>query len=210
MEIVNDIFTYPCGIHFVTPGICSKLASLKALESPQCNQQITCSRFRCGHSITIPCSLKNAAEDFAPGSVLTRNKNPNSAQSIVESIIPYCEAERELKDCRELVSYRYVCDHIRTDVPCSIAFSWSADNELELPCEQVTAFKNPICEHQGSAPCFEIELMRKWNPWTSKIKPIIKEYVKKHDGDNEAILAHTMIENLTMKLDQPPKGVFKK
>ena len=205
-ETVTDIFTYPCGLHHVTPGKCSKLTALQAMEKPKCNQQITCSRYRCGHSITIPCALKRAAEESSPGEVLPRKQA--NIQSLVESHIQYCDPERDLKMCPELVSYRYACGHVKKDVLCGFAFSWAADNGSEKPCEEMTAFTNSVCGHQSSAPCFEVKLMQDWNPWAKLKKPEIKEYVCRHDENNEAVIGYAMSEQLELKLDTPPKGVY--
>lgn len=57
-ETVKDIYTYPCNEHFAFPSKCFELTRLLEQKNPQCNEQITCERFRCGHSVSIPCFLK--------------------------------------------------------------------------------------------------------------------------------------------------------
>ena len=63
----NEEFTYPCGLHKVRPGKCFELTTLQRTENPRCNQQVTCTRFRCGHKVSLPCYLKKTAEKFSPG-----------------------------------------------------------------------------------------------------------------------------------------------
>jgi hypothetical protein len=193
---VNSPFMYPCGEHFLTPSKCFELTKLLELTNPQCQRQITCNRFRCGHSVSIPCHLKKSVVGFRPGQTLKRDpKNDHPAQLLVESHIPYCSAESELTNCTQLVSYKYLaCGHVRPNVACSTAFSWAADNDLEAECEQSVSFKNPVCGHEATGRCFEIDLIKEWQPWSGKVKPAIKEYVWRHDQDNEPINGYSMKE----------------
>ena len=203
----DNVFTYPCGVHQVAPSKCHELTDLLKQENPKCHKQVTCSRFRCGHSISIPCYLKKVAEEESPGDRLKINKDQ---QSIVESQITYCEDEREIKACTDLVSYRYnACGHIRNNVECKLAFSWAADNDKAVPCNKIDNFENPVCGHKGSAPCFEIDLIRNWKPWAKQEKPKINEFVSGLDENKESVIAYSMVEE-KLKIEKIPRGVAQK
>lgn len=201
---VNDVFTYICGIHETKPKKCCDLEKLKA-TNPKCSQQISCTRYRCSHKITVPCFLKQSVEAFSPGNVLP------AGQSTVHSDIEYCDPENEIQACNELVNYEYKqCSHIKIGIKCSEAFLWAADNEKQLPCRQAIEFLNPVCGHQNKALCFEADLMRLWKPWNGieATKPKLTEYVVKHDEENKPIIAYSMDED-ALALRPPPKEVSK-
>ena len=182
-ENVQEIFVYPCGLlsHSVKPSVCHELTKLQQLDNPKCNKQITCSRFRCSHTVSVPCYLKKSIEMIKVGSVLKADLN---GKMIVASNVQYCQGESEISQCQERVGYRYqLCGHIRLDLPCGIAFSWASDNDLEEPCQELITFTNNVCGHEGKAACFEVQSMQSnWNPW-SKVqnKPLLKEFVLKLD-----------------------------
>lgn len=201
--VVNDVFTYSCGIHNIKPNICSKLTLLKTSD-PKCTQQITCSRYRCSHSVTIPCFLKKSAEAFAPGTVLAAD------QHTIYSHVDYCDAEIDLPNCKEMVNYLYKeCGHLRKSVGCSDAFSWAANNDIQPACNQLIEFNNPVCGHQNKAQCYEIVSMRTWNPWSVEAeKPKLSEYVLEHDENNEPVIAYSIDEKV-FKLNPQPKEVSK-
>lgn len=116
-----------------------------------------------------------------------------------------------MNECTELVSYRYEdCGHVRPSVKCPEAFSWAVDNDLELPCDHMDLFSNPICGHELQGECHQIKLIRAWDPWanTNAKRPICSEYVYGHDEENGVILAYSVDEeDLSFKLS-PPKGIM--
>jgi len=201
---VEEIFTYSCGVHVTKPKLCCDLERLKE-ANPRCSQQITCSRFRCSHKVTIPCFLKKSAQAFLPGIVLP------AGQSIIYSDIEYCDPENGIPACNELVNYLYKhCGHLRIGIKCSEAFSWAANNEKQLKCTEAIEFRNPTCGHLNKALCFEADLMHSWNPWdrNEAAKPKLTEYVINHDEENKPIIAYSMDEKI-LELKPPPKEVSK-
>lgn len=200
---VDDVFTYSCGIHQKKTNKCCELTRL-ITNNPKCTQQITCSRYRCAHKLTIPCFLKDKAEAYSPGEILP------AGQTTIYSNIEYCDAEIDTQACNEMVNYQYKnCGHLRMGVQCSTAFSWAEDNEKQLDCFQKIDFNNPVCGHRNKALCYETDLMSLWNPWTNEAtKPKLAEYVLKYDENNQPIIAYSMDEK-DLKLNGAPKHVSK-
>jgi hypothetical protein len=200
---VDDVYTYTCGVHKIKPNKCSELTSLKT-RNPKCNQQVTCARYRCGHELSIPCYLKESAETSSPGRRLTPGQNT------IQSQIEYSDPEIGIPACNVLVNYQYEkCGHLRMGVKCSEAFFWAANNEKELDCTQKIDFNNPVCRHQNKALCYEIDLIRQWNPWTNEpVKPKLTVFALNYDEDNKPIIAYSM-EETNLKLQPAPKNVSK-
>jgi len=210
---VSDIFTYPCGLHTIVPGKCSRLTALRNMANPKCNKQVTCFRYRCGHSVTIPCYLKDDAQRAIPGNVIEKNVETSNqrilSQSTVHSELSYCEPENNLTKCTEFVSYRYSsCSHLLSDVLCYDAFNWAEDNDQAPLCKQIVEVANPICGHKTKIQCCQTELIRNWNPWENQTKPKITEYVIKYDENNEPIIGYS-IEEQELNLKQAPIDISK-
>ena len=63
---VDNLFTYPCGVHSVKVGVCSKYTALLAIEKPKCTQLVPCARYRCGHNTIVQCHLKYSVQGAEP------------------------------------------------------------------------------------------------------------------------------------------------
>jgi len=63
---VDNLFTYPCGVHSVKVGVCSKYTALMAIDKPKCTELFPCARYRCGHITVVQCHLKYSVQGAEP------------------------------------------------------------------------------------------------------------------------------------------------
>ena len=63
---VDNLFTYPCGVHSVKVGVCSKYTTLMAIDKPKCTELLPCARYRCGHITVVQCHLKHSVQGVEP------------------------------------------------------------------------------------------------------------------------------------------------
>lgn len=207
---VDDTFTFSCGVHETKPNVCSELTRLNQ-TNPECMRETVCTRFRCSHKIMLPCNMKKYAEQFSHGRVLT------PGESIVISSIQYCDEERKIKPCNEIINYKYEeCSHIRGGVKCSEAFLWASDNEKQPGCKQIIDFVNPICGHSNKAPCHDVTIIlnkvksNEWVPWPNQNKkPQVIEYVLDHDENNIPNHGYSIKEESLESQPQKPNGISK-
>lgn len=201
---VDKIFTYQCGQHSIKPGTCSKYTTLLEADNPKCTELIPCSRRRCGHKIVAPCHLKSAIQGPSPAHEKLDTVT-GTEQKIIKSNIDYYETEEGMSKCTELVSYWYNhCGHLRSGVQCSSAFTWAANNDLELSCEELVCLKSPVCGHDLKIKCYLVDLVKDWNPWVNIKKPTVTRYVRRLDENKEPIFAYSLNEkDLNFKLTLP-------
>ena len=122
-------------------------------------------------------------------------KTDQVCQHIVESHVSYCQAERGINNCSELVTYQYkACGHTRSNIKCSVAFSWAEDNDLALPCDHLTNFNSPLCGHILTDKCHVRDLMHDWSPWVDQVKPATTEYVARLDENKQSVIGYSINE----------------
>jgi hypothetical protein len=61
---IDTVYTYACGVHSTSAGICSKYTELEKTK-PQCEKKVACRRFRCGHEAVVACCAKELAEKMS-------------------------------------------------------------------------------------------------------------------------------------------------
>ena len=201
---IDNTFTYPCGIHSVKPKVCSEYTALLEATNPKCAELISCSRRRCGHTVVAACHFKAVIQGVSADSPRL-DTSAETNQKIVKSNMDYYETEQGISKCTELVSYRYNdCKHLRSDMKCFEAFSWAANNELELSCDKIVKFVSPVCGHDLEMKCNVVDLMKDWKPWVNINKPNVTKYVSRFDENKEPVHAYSINEkDLNFKLTLP-------
>lgn len=196
---VDELFEYPCKIHRVAPGTCSKLRKFKENTEIKCPEHVTRSRYRCGHDVTLPCHQSHLVNQFLPCSRLENTEN------VVLFDGDYCETERGIDECVQLVSYRYECGHECKNVSCSDAFKWANDNEIAALCETNIETTNAICQHELSIKCSLSQKIIGWSPWNGH-DPITSETISGFDESNDPIISESMDEH-ELKIAKLPNGI---
>ncbi|KAI0561167.1 DNA2/NAM7 helicase [Gracilaria domingensis] len=160
-EPVEDVFVYSSckRLHSVRPGVCSELQRLQALESPQCPVMIKCRRSRCSHEVEVPCHLEKLVTSKFPGNLITE------ADPVVQAGVYYCDLAVGVNPCNEPVTFRRLCGHEETNVPCSRAFEWASDPQTAPPCRVVVETVSPLCQHAVNIECRSQEAISQLVPW---------------------------------------------
>jgi len=156
--VVDTPFTFSCGRHIKLPGTCRKLRMLQELNPP-CDELIACSRFRCGHKVSLPCRL----EVLATADTSHAGKRLEGEE--VKAGEEYCTVADELPACDTLVLFRSECGHGRTNIPCDLAFKWAAASAMVPPCETLVDIDNPLCGHALRVRCHEAEHLAQLDLW---------------------------------------------
>lgn len=136
---VDDTFSFPCGLHSIRPRHCSHLTELRSRKDPRCPVEVRCVLPRCGHNVNIECHLVNKVSQRLAGETLDLTKSPR----VVHADVPYAENPVEAPKCCEPVIYRSACGHDVPDVPCHLAFDWTAMRNAP-PCEQSIRVPSPL------------------------------------------------------------------
>lgn len=162
MAPVTDSFMYPCGEHFVQPGICHKLVALRAQTDPKCPEMVECVRYKCGHSTIAPCHMRDDVQQPFEGLRLQHT------HTVVKAVEDYCDDAaiyRIVGSCVQPVVFRDVCGHEQPDVPCHLAFKWANDSGEIPPCKHEETVVSPLCEHSLCVPCHLAKPLSQWKPW---------------------------------------------
>ena len=150
--------------------------------------------------MTLPCHQSHLARFKAPGQCLDQAE-------IVNYDGEYCEPERDIDECPEIVSYRYSCGHLGR-VKCSDAFKWASNNDAATACDTVTKITNPICKHDLSLKCSYAQKLIDWIPWSAE-SPFVTQIVCGFDENNEPTNGLVMEEH-KLEMSQLPAGINRK
>jgi len=156
--VVETPFTFSCGRHMRLPGTCCKLRNLKELNPP-CDELVTASRFRCGHTVSLPCRLQGLA------TCDVSHTGKRLVDEVIKAGEEYCTAADELPACDTLLLFRGECGHDRPNIPCDLAFQWAAAPEAVPPCETLVDTISPLCGHALRVRCHEAERIAQFDLW---------------------------------------------
>ncbi len=173
-------FTFPCGVHAVTPKSCVELLSLEASKArgeSKCKTEVKVPLYRCGHLVHVECHLAEEVKRVKIGKRL-------DASSRVMPDQHYC-APCSVPDvkCTTRVSVIFPCRHEHKNVPCDDAFAWVSDSFVSAPncCERVVIV-HPVCGHPLEVMCWAAKELQSWNAWPAGVPEVIAQQVLDHTG----------------------------
>ena len=171
---IKSRFMFPCGLHSVMNEPCHVYAQLCNTPDLQCQFPVTANRYRCKHSVEIPCHLMLTVTQSSFGETLSSTMNQ---EDVVVAGREYCTEDDSVVPCSQLVSFQNQCGHAIHNIRCSLAFQWAAGS-LEAPqCGIPVDIRcSPLCHHFVSdVPCWLAAKLTSWKPW----------FVAWEEGDNE-------------------------
>lgn len=170
--------------HIVRPRTCDELTLLRSLENPECKTIVTCVRARCSHTVEVPCHLEQSVTKELAGSRLDTKRGP----LIVEAGVAYCDSAPGVTACNERTSYRRLCGHEKSDVPCDLAFKWASSPDTAPPCRTEVQLRSPLCQHNSKIECRLREVIGSLNPWNG----IPPQHITK-DADGEVPITSPVV-----------------
>ncbi len=161
---VKSRFVFPCGVHSVVNEPCHVYAQLCNTTDLKCKFSVTVNRYRCKHSVDIPCHLISSVTEPSFGEFLS---SATDQENVVVAGTEYCTEVDCVAPCSQRVSFQSQCGHTISNIRCSIAFQWAAGS-LEAPrCDvPVDITCSPLCHHfVSSVPCWLASKLESWKPW---------------------------------------------
>ena len=158
---VDDIYDFPCGIHFTPANTCSNWRRLLS-EKPECEFPVEVRRYRCNHAITVKCQHSSQVTEFKPLNTLVAL---DSLGYTVYHDGQYCNTEVNILPCEHGVTFSRGCGHLIYNVKCTDAFHWAANPTSIPPCTALVNIPSPLCEHELSVPCHLNSLLEGYSPW---------------------------------------------
>ena len=164
LTTVTNRFIFPCGVHSVANQPCHVYEQLCNQVDLKCDFSVSVNRYRCKHSIDVPCHLIERATQPVHGAVLVRSIFDDN-QEVVVAGVEYCQDD--LPPCTTPICFKKYCGHILRNIPCCVAFEWASDPAKVPQCtELVDILRSPLCHHSIlGVPCWMANKSKLWKPW---------------------------------------------
>uniref|UniRef100_A0A0G4I729 Uncharacterized protein n=1 Tax=Chromera velia CCMP2878 TaxID=1169474 RepID=A0A0G4I729_9ALVE len=153
--------------------LCHQLTQLN-LQKPACESQVNAKRFRCGHSVSVPCRLSAEVEKPQRGTTLEQSQRqadgvegPRGNREVVDHGKAYCAppAVPLLPPCKEQVDFLRPCSHLRKGLACDDAFLWVEYPNKRDECRDIVETRHPVCGHSIRVQCRLEGVLERWRPW---------------------------------------------
>ncbi|RYH14627.1 hypothetical protein EON65_33295, partial [archaeon] len=189
--IVDALFAFPyCG-HKLQVKECHDLQQLRIDPEPKCMAIVSTNHIRCDHDAEVCCNIMPLCRVIDDsGSALCLPDTDN----IVNVMQRYCQPLPDIPLCRSNVDVKLRCSHIRRNVPCHEAFSWTIGARGEEPqCTEEVYWTSPLCCHELPVPCHDIDTLEGWDPWGGV--EIAKEKITLTENTNQFVYRLPLVTN---------------